>query len=142
VPVGRSTVGRRPALDRRGTPSTSPPVAGGRAATLPEDLPILRFRLAAILAAQLFDFATFTIMVDRRGIGSELNPLVAEGFESGGFPGLLFAKLALIVLVGSIIVILGRRASPWAGPSLLATIVTLVAVGAGLVGGLSNAITI
>ena len=48
--------------------------------------PILRFRLAALLAAQLFDFGTFTLMVGRHGIVAELNPLVAQGFVAFGLP--------------------------------------------------------
>jgi len=59
-----------------GRPDTDQP----RSVTLDEEKPILRFRLAAIFAAQLFDFVTFTIMIERHGIDAELNPIVALGF--------------------------------------------------------------
>jgi len=103
---------------------------------------ILRFRLAAILAAQLFDFATFTIMVERHGIGAELNPIVAAGFEVGGLPILFFVKLALIVLVGSTIAILGRPTAAIHVSASLAALIAVAAVVVGVFGGFTNAITI
>ena len=140
--MGTLAGGRRSASDRGASGPVAPIVGRGHATTLPGDRPILRFRLAAILAAQLFDFATFMIMVKLHGIDAELNPLVASGFESGGFPGLFFVKLVLIVLVSSTIVILGRGAAPRTGPARLAAMVTVIAVCAGVFGGFSNAITI
>jgi hypothetical protein len=109
-----------------------------RRAARPTALPIVRFRLAALFAAQFFDLGTFTGMVDRRGISAELNPIIAQGFDSFGFPIIVLAKLALVVLVGSIVVLLAsegpkRKANPG-----LATLVTLAAVGAGFLGGVSN----
>lgn len=100
--------------------------------------PIVRFRLAAMFAAQFFDLGTFTGMIDQRGIHAELNPIVAQGFESFGMPIVVLAKLALVVLVGSIVFLLAtegprRRAHPG-----LATTVTLLAVAAGFIGGVSN----
>lgn len=133
----RSVLGLSASPDRRRRPSEASLLQ-----TLPEDEPILRFRLAAIFAAQLFDFATFTIMVERHGIRAELNPLVAAGYEAGGLPILLLAKLALVILVGATIVILGRRASAIHLPSRTAGVVTVIAVVAGLVGGFSNSISI
>ena len=107
---------------------------------LPQSLGVLRFRLAAILAAQLFDFGTFTLMVARHGIESETNPIVAQGFLAFGLPLVAVAKGALVLLVGSILVILGRT---WAAAPMtrrVATSVALVAVASGLLGGISNAI--
>jgi hypothetical protein len=109
-----------------------------RRAARPTAAPIVRFRLAALFAAQFFDLGTFTRMVDRHGIHAEMNPIVAQGFDNFGLPLVVFAKLMLVVLVGSIVVVLAsesprRRANPG-----LATVVTLMAVGAGLLGGLSN----
>jgi hypothetical protein len=109
--------------------------------SLPTGLGVLRFRLAALLAAQLFDFGTFTVMVTRHGIVSETNPIVAHGFVAFGLPLVAVAKGALVLLVGSILVILGRRA--WAAAPAtrrVATSVALVAVASGLLGGISNAI--
>ena len=71
---------------------------------------ILRFRLAALLAAQLFDFGTFTLMVSKHGIVAELNPIVAQGFATFGLPVLVLAKIALVVLLASIVVLLARDA--------------------------------
>jgi hypothetical protein len=98
---------------------------------------ILRFRLAAMFAAQLFDFGTFTIMVGHHGIEAEVNPLVAQGFMAFGLPILAAGKTAQVVLVGSIVVILGRV---WAtGPTRrIATSVALLAVAGGVAGGVSN----
>jgi hypothetical protein len=101
-------------------------------------VPVLRLRIAALLAAQLFDFGTFTTMVARHGIAAEANPLVAHGFEAFGLPLLAVAKAALILLVGSILVLLGRD---WAAtPTIqrVATWVALIAVASGLLGGISN----
>jgi hypothetical protein len=108
--------------------------------SLPTTHPVLRFRLAALLAAQLFDFGTFTVMVSRHGIVSETNPIVAHGFVAFGLPLVAVAKGALVLLVGSILVILGRA---WAAAPMtrrVATSVALVAVASGLLGGISNAI--
>ncbi len=104
----------------------------------PLRLAILRFRLAALFAAQFFDLGTFTLMVDRHGIAAELNPLVAQGFVAFGLPFLALAKFALVALVGSIVVVIGRRASGPGSLPVLATAVSILAVVAGLVGGISN----
>jgi hypothetical protein len=99
---------------------------------------ILRFRIAALLAAQLFDFGTFTLMIGRHGIVAEVNPIVAQGFDSFGMPILALSKVAIIVLLGSIVVLLARDVpSRRPIPGLAATI-TLLAVIGGLVGGISN----
>jgi len=97
----------------------------------------LAFRVATVVAAQLFDFATFTLMIGRQGIAAEVNPLVAQGFAYFGLPILALMKAALLVLLGSIIVVLDRNR---VGRSslLAATVVTILAVVGGLVGGISN----
>jgi len=109
-----------------------------RRAALPIVGPIVRFRLAAMFAAQFFDLGTFTGMIDRRGIHAEPNPIVVQGFDAFGMPFFVLAKLALVVLVGSIVFLLategpGRKPQPG-----LATVVTLIAVSAGFLGGVSN----
>lgn len=100
--------------------------------------PILRFRLATLLAAQLFDFGTFTLMVDRHGIVAEMNPLVAQGFEAFGLPILALSKIALIVLLGSIVILLARDMPSRRPIPGLAASITLLAVIGGLIGGISN----
>ena len=97
-------------------------------------------RIAAILAAQLFDLATFIIMVGRHGIATEVNPLVANGFAGFGFPMVVAMKLTLVLLLGSIVVVLdlsrpAGRSVPWMAPAI-----AVLAVLAGLVGGISNTI--
>jgi hypothetical protein len=99
---------------------------------------ILRFRLAALLAAQLFDFGTFTLMIGRHGIVAEVNPIVAQGFDAFGMPILALSKLALIVLLGSIVVLLARDMPSRRPIPGLAASITLLAVIGGLVGGISN----
>lgn len=106
------------------------------------DNTILSFRLIAILAAQLFDFSTFVVMVQRHGIRAELNPLVVSSFHASGLLGLLAAKLVLVAFVGGVIILLGRQTSPIHVPSRLATFITVLAVLAGVFGGWTNAITI
>jgi hypothetical protein len=95
-------------------------------------------RLATMLTAQLFDFGTFTVMIARRGALAELNPLVAHGFDNYGLPLLAVAKAALVLLLASIVVILGRPAPGRRSGTRLATTVALLAVAAGLIGGFSN----
>ena len=92
---------------------------------------ILRFRIAALLAAQLFDFGTFTLMIGRHGIVAEVNPIVAQGFDAFGMPILALSKVALIVLLARDVP--SRRPIPG-----LAATITLLAVIGGLVGGISN----
>jgi hypothetical protein len=109
----------------------------GRVATHPLIVP---FRIMAVLAAQLFDLATFTIMVGRHGIGTELNPLVAHGFDGFGMPIVVVMKVALVVQLASTIVVLergGRRGRRFPG---LAATIAVAAVVAGLIGGISNTI--
>jgi hypothetical protein len=99
---------------------------------------VLQARLATLLAAQMFDFGTFTIMINRHGIGAEANPLIAHGFIAFGLPILAAGKAAQIVLVGSILVILGRVLASRPGIRRIATSVALLAVAGGMVGGVSN----
>ena len=99
---------------------------------------ILPFLLTSLAAAQLFDFATFTSMIDRHGIAFEANPLVASGFAVGGMPLLALMKIALLVLLVSIVVILGRdQPRRRFGPEL-AGLISVIAMVGGLVGGISN----
>jgi hypothetical protein len=107
-------------------------------ALVPARGPILRFRLAALLAAQLFDFGTFTLMIGRHGIAAEVNPIVAQGFAVFGMPVLILAKIALVVLLASIVVLLTREVPSRRAVPGLAAFVAICAVIAGLVGGVSN----
>ena len=115
------------------------PAPGGVSAAARGDRLVLSSRIASVLAAQLLDIATFTIMVSRHGIVTEMNPLVAQGFAASGMPMVVLMKAALVVLVSSTIIVLSRRHARGAAPDL-AQMVTLVAVVAGLVGGISNVV--
>ncbi len=109
-----------------------------RRAARPLAPPYVRLHLAAVFTAQFFDLGTFGRMVSHHGIKAELNPIIARGFDTFGLPVIVLTKLALIVLVCAIVVMLAaehprRRPSPG-----LASLVTVIAVAAGLVGGVSN----
>jgi hypothetical protein len=99
---------------------------------------ILPFRLTSLLAAQMFDFATFTVMISRHGIAAEANPLVAAGLAAFGMPILALMKIALIALLASIVVILGRDQKRGRFGLELAALISVLAVAGGLLGGISN----
>ncbi len=102
-------------------------------------MPILAPALATMVAAQLLDLATFVSMIRRVGIAGEANPFVIGLFQDGGLPTLILAKLALIVLIGSVaVVLLAARGRNWhrVGGVLLA-----VAIAAGILGGWTNFLT-
>ena len=103
---------------------------------------VVRFRLAALFAAQFFDLGTFTLMVDRHGVAAEANPIIAQGFSDWGLVLVVVAKLALFVLVGSIVVLAGGDIRPagraWASRPWSRSL----AVVAGFTGGVSNLATL
>ncbi len=107
----------------------------------PVDHGVVRFRVAALFAAQFFDLGTFSLMVDRHGIAAEVNPIVAQGFADWGLVLVVVAKLALVVLVGSIVVLLAGNPTRRVGLGL-AAVVSVAAVVAGFVGGVSNLATL
>ena len=103
-------------------------------------MPLLVPGLLTLVAAQLFDLATFVTMVGRFGPGAEVNPLVSAMLGAGGMPEVVLAKLALVVLVGATaVVLLGAR-----GPGFRRVGSVLLACGivAGIFGGWTNALTI
>ena len=116
-------------------PSFSRPGPSALAAAPPL---LLAARVTSLIAAQLFDFGTFTVMVGRHGIAAEANPLVANGFAVFGMPILVLMKVALIVLLASIVVILARERRHHRSMPDIAAFVTLLAVVGGLIGGISN----
>jgi hypothetical protein len=134
----RTQVGAGSGQRYRTMPPTRPAGTARTRKPAPTPRSILKARLATLFAAQLFDFGTFTIMVDRHGIGAEANPLIAHGFIAFGLPILAAGKVAQVVLVGSIVVILGRVLATRPGIRRLATSVALLAVAGGIVGGVSN----
>ncbi len=96
--------------------------------------------LMTVVVAQLFDFGTFVEMVRRVGVGAEMNPLVATLFNGYGTPAVALAKAALVLLVVSLAVATmrsSRRVRVAAG-----TLPVGLAIVAGLIGGISNALVL
>ncbi len=98
-------------------------------------------RLATLVTAQFFDLGTCMAMVAWRGTASEANPLVAELLGTFGLPALVFVKLAVIILVGSLLVAGAARGGRgvWA---VVAGLPLALAIVVGLIGGITNAATI
>lgn len=90
----------------------------------------------ALIAAHAFDLFSFMVMTDRLGMAAEANPIVVALAGEVGMPGLTLAKVASVLIGGSVFVLLvrGHRRR-------LAIGVVLFGVCAGLVGGLSNVAT-
>ena len=104
----------------------------------------MRVLIAAVLtmsAAQLFDLATFDVMMQRVGPAAEANPLVATMFGVYGLPVVAIAKVALLALVTAIVAVL---ADPTIQRVRVSVIVAILSVGiaAGLVGGATNTVAI
>ena len=98
-------------------------------------------RLAILALAQGLDLVTFVLMVARHGPSAEANPLVAGLFLGLGLPALVVAKIALVVLVGSLRVASVARGGHgvWAP---VGGVPLAMAIGAGIIGGISNAATL
>lgn len=91
----------------------------------------------ALIAAHVFDLASFLVMTERHGMAAEANPIVVALAAEIGLGGLTVVKIASVLIGGSVFVMLahGRRRK-------LAMGVVMFGVAAGLVGGLSNVATI
>ena len=103
---------------------------------------LMRLRLTTLLVAQLFDYGTFTVMIARHGAAAEANPLIAQGLAMYGLPLLAIAKVALVLLLGSIVVILANPAPRRPMKTRMASVLALLAVAGGLVGGISNGLVL
>lgn len=88
--------------------------------------------LLAVGVAQLGDVLTFVRMISARGWSAEANPLVHETAALVGFPGLVLAKVAVVVLVASTFAILARS------NRRLAAVVAGIGTVAGIVGAATN----
>ncbi len=94
-------------------------------------------RFVTLFAAQMFDFATFNVMVGSRGVAAEANPLVQGLFLSLGTPAVVLAKMLLIALIMA----LGVAAAVRGGQGRWAAIGGLplaLGIAAGLIGGITN----
>jgi len=92
---------------------------------------------AAIIAAQALDSLTFFVMVARRGIVAEAMPSVQLVYTTTGPEGIIIAKVALVILVLSAVVAMRR-----ANEGRLATLLVIFATLAGIVGGVSNILSL
>ena len=98
-------------------------------------------RLVTLGLAQAFDLATFSVMVARHGATAEANPLVSDMFDAFGMPAVVFAKAALVVLIGALFVAASSRGNRgiW---SMVGGLPLALAIAAGLIGGITNAATV
>jgi len=92
--------------------------------------------IALLIIAHVADYATFVVMVARRGLGAELNPLVAVIFEDWGLALLTVAKFATVLLVAAVFLIVSRDRPRVAGAVLA------FGVFIGALGAVSNIATI
>jgi hypothetical protein len=92
--------------------------------------------LAVLLAAHVFDWASFLIMIARHGLGAEANPIVVTLVEETGVPGVTLAKLATVGFAALLAVLIA--------PKRRRIAMALLSFGAivGLLGGLSNVATL
>jgi len=98
-------------------------------------------RLATLFLAQAFDLATFSVMVARHGARAEANPIVNDLFDTFGMPAVVFAKLALVVLIGCLCMAAWSRGNRGAW-SVIGGLPLALAIAAGLIGGITNAATL
>ena len=97
---------------------------------------MLPVALLLLAAAQLLDYTSFLVMVARHGLDSELNPLAVLIAEQSGLLGLTAAKLFVVLFAGGTAALLVRR---W---RTLAGVVLGVGIAAGMIGALSNLISV
>ncbi len=94
--------------------------------------------LLTMILAQALDLTTFVLMVARRTAAAEANPMVAGLLGTVGVPGLVFAKVAIVLLVGALGLLV--LAKGWRGRQAMAGVLPMgAAIVAGLIGGLTNA---
>ena len=92
--------------------------------------------IGLLIVAHIADYTTFLLMVGRRGLGTELNPLVATIAEDYGLALLTVAKFATVLLVASVFMVVGRTR-----PRVATTVLTFGILIGGF-GAFSNIITI
>jgi hypothetical protein len=91
--------------------------------------------IGLLIAAHIADYGTFVVMVGRRGLGSELNPIVATIAADGGLALLTVAKFATVLLVAAVFLLVGRTR-----PKLAAGVLGF-GVFIGALGAYSNLVT-
>jgi hypothetical protein len=88
--------------------------------------------IAALAAAQAFDFVSFLAMHGKHGFAAELNPLVVAVGNHFDLYGLAIAKLGMLAYVAVTVAIIAHRHPRLAG------LVVAAGIAAGTLGGLSN----
>jgi|GEM_PF-5711859 len=91
--------------------------------------------LGLLIIAHIADYTTFVVMVSRRGLRTEMNPLVATIAEDWGLALLTVAKFSTVLLVAATFLIVGRTR-----PRLAAAVLAFGVFIGGL-GALSNVAT-
>jgi hypothetical protein len=94
-------------------------------------------RLATLVLAQSLDLATFWVMVGRRGVAAEMNPLVGGMYLHFGMTAIVVAKVLLVVLIAALAVAAWARGGRgvW---SLVGAVPLAMAIAFGLIGGYTN----
>ena len=88
--------------------------------------------VAALAAAQAFDFVSFLAMIDQHGLAAELNPLVVTLAEAFDLRTLAILKLGVVAYVAATVAITYKRRPR------VASGVLVLGVAAGMLGGFSN----
>jgi hypothetical protein len=98
-------------------------------------------RIVTLGLAQAFDLVTFSLMVARHGSLAEENPLVNHLFDTAGMPAVVFAKVALVVLISALCLAASSRGNRgvW---SMIGGLPLALAIAAGLIGGITNTATL
>lgn len=97
-------------------------------------MPLIALGLLAL--AQLFDYVSFMVMIERHGLAAELNPIVVALANNVGLFGLTLVKAgAVVFLAFAVLLLMPRRRH-------VAVAVLTVGVVLGVVGGVSNVMTI
>jgi hypothetical protein len=98
-------------------------------------------RLATLFLAQALDLATFSLMVARHGSMAEANPIVNNLFDVYGMPAVMFAKLALVVVVGALCLAATSRGGRGAW-RVVGGLPLALGITAGLIGAITNTATL
>ena len=97
-------------------------------------MPLIALGILAV--AQMFDYVSFMVMIERHGLAAELNPIVVALANNVGLLGLTLVKAgAVLFLAFTVLLLLPRRRHVAVG-------VLSVGIVLGVVGGVSNVMTI
>jgi len=92
--------------------------------------------LGVLALAHLFDYASFLVMVNRHGLAAEANPIVVILAEAAGLPGLTIAKVVTVTFAAGLMILIAPHRRR------VALGLLVFGISAGLVGGVSNVLTL